>query len=243
MSKTVLITGAAKRIGASCARLLHAQGCRIIVHYHNSEAEALALIECLNSIRADSAWGVRADLADLAQVRGLAARVMERSDSLDGLINNAALFLPGDAAKVDETAWNSLFDSNLKAPFFLTQGLLPALSQAQGSVVNIVDIYGQRPLSGYPVYSMTKAALIAMTMALAKEVAPNIRVNAVAPGAILWPESGHDEVAQMELLSKVALQRCGEPEDIAKAVRYLMFDAPYVTGQVLNVDGGRSLAI
>lgn len=243
MAKTILITGAAKRIGASCARLMHAEGYKVIVHYQNSEAEARVLIESLNSIRADSAWGLRADLTDITQLKDLAAAVMDRAERLDGLINNASQFFPGEVADVDEAAWNKLFDSNLKAPFFLTQALLPALKETKASVINIVDIYGQRPLSGHAVYSMTKAALIAMTHSLAKELAPSIRVNAVAPGAILWPEAGHDQHAQAELLSKVALQCCGEPEDIAKAVRYLMLDAPYVTGQVLNVDGGRSLFI
>lgn len=243
MAKTILITGAAKRIGASCARLMHAEGYKLIVHYQNSEAEAIALIDSLNSIRAESAWGLRADLSNSAQLRDLAVRVLDRVDSLDGLINNAAQFFPGNVADVNEDSWNKLFDSNLKAPFFLTQALLPALTKAQASVINIVDIYGQRPLAGHAIYSMTKAALIAMTHSLAKELAPNIRVNAVAPGAILWPEAGHDQNAQIELLSKVALQRCGEPEDIAKAVRFLMLDAPYVTGQILNIDGGRSLFI
>ena len=243
MAKTILITGAAKRIGASCAQLMHAEGYKIIVHYQNSKAEAESLVDSLNSIRADSAWAVKADLSDSAQLKDLAACVLDQVDSLDGLINNAAQFFSGDVANVDEDVWNRLFDSNLKAPFFLIQALLPALTQAQGSVINIVDIYGQRPLLGYPVYSMTKAALIAMTHSLAKELAPSVRVNAVAPGAILWPESGHNQDAQIELLSKVALKRCGEPEDIAKAVRYLMLDAPYVTGQVLNIDGGRNLFI
>ena len=243
MNKTILITGAAKRIGASCARLMHAEGCRIIVHYQNSKAEAEALIDRLNAIRADSAWAVKADLTDFVQIKNLAACVLDQAGSLDGLINNAAQFYPSDVTNMNENAWNNLVDSNLKAPFFLTQALLPALTQAQGCVINIVDIYGQRPLPGYAVYSMTKAALIAMTQALAKELAPGIRVNAVAPGAILWPEAGHDQTAQIELLNKVALNRCGEPEDIAKAVRYLMLDAPYVTGQILNIDGGRSLFI
>ncbi|NBV75230.1 MAG: pteridine reductase [Methylococcaceae bacterium] len=243
MSKTILITGAAKRIGASCARLMHAEGYTLIVHYQNSETEAMALVAELNAIRTDSAWGLRADLSDSAQLRDLSVRVMDRVERLDGLIHNASQFFPCEVADVDENVWNSLFNSNLKAPFFLTQALLPLLKQSQASVINMVDIYGQRPLLGHAVYSMTKAALIAMTHSLAKELAPDIRVNAVAPGAILWPESGHEQTAQIELLSKVALQRCGEPEDIAKAVRYLMLDAPYVTGQVLNIDGGRSLFI
>lgn len=243
MSKTILITGAAKRIGASCARLMHAEGYTLIVHYQNSETEAMALVAELNAIRTDSAWGLHADLSDGAQLRDLSVRVMDRVERLDGLIHNASQFFPCEVADVDENVWNSLFNSNLKAPFFLTQALLPLLKQSHASVINMVDIYGQRPLLGHAVYSMTKAALIAMTHSLAKELAPDIRVNAVAPGAILWPESGHEQTAQIELLSKVALQRCGEPEDIAKAVRYLMLDAPYVTGQVLNIDGGRSLFI
>lgn len=235
MSKTILITGAAKRIGASCARLMHAEGYTLIVHYQNSETEAMALVAELNAIRTDSAWGLRADLSDSAQLRDLSVRVMDRVERLDGLIHNASQFFPCEVADVDENVWNSLFNSNLKAPFFLTQALLPLLKQSQASVINMVDIYGQRPLLGHAVYSMTKAALIAMTHSLAKELAPDIRVNAVAPGAILWPESGHEQTAQIELLSKVALQRCGEPEDIAKAVRYLMLDAPYVTGDRKSV--------
>ena len=243
MPKTILITGAAKRIGASCARLMHAEGYSVIVHYQHSEAEATALIAQLNAIRADSAWGLSADLSDSVQLKELAAVVMKRVERLDGLIHNASQFFPCEVANVDEDVWNQLFNSNLKAPFFLTQALLPLLKQSQASVINMVDIYGQRPLLGHSVYSLTKAALIAMTQSLAKELAPDIRVNAIAPGAILWPETGHEQTAQVELLSKVALQRCGEPDDIAKAVRYLMMDAPYMTGQVLNIDGGRSLFI
>ena len=212
MTKTVLITGAARRIGAACASLLHAEGYRVLVHYQHSAEAAHTLVAALNLLRADSAHALSADLSNMKQVRQLADAVFEHTDSLDALVNNAAQFFPRDVVDVDEAAWNGLFDSNLKAPFFLTQALLPALNRAQGCVVNIADIYGQRPLPGFAVYSISKAALIAMTQALAVELAPLVRVNAVAPGAILWPESGQDAVAQEQLLAKVALGRRGEPE-------------------------------
>lgn len=243
MAKTVLITGAAKRLGAACARRLHQAGYRVLLHYQHSETAALALVAELNQSRAESALALRADLAVMAEVSALAQQVLALAPELDGLINNAAQFFPGHVADVTEHDWNRLFDSNLKAPFFLTQLLLPALTAAQGSVVNIVDIYAQRPLRGYPVYSVSKAALQAMTQALARELAPIVRVNAVAPGAILWPETGSSEAAKAELLERVALQRCGEAEDIARAVGYLLQEAVYTTGQTLTVDGGRSLFI
>lgn len=243
MPKTVLITGAARRIGAACARVLHAEGYRVIIHYQHSVLEAQALVSDLNALRADSAFGFAADLSQMDSLRQLAENVLSLTDSLDALINNAAQFFPLAVEQTDETAWYQVFDSNLKAPFFLTQSVLPALRKAQGCVVNVADIYGQRPLAGYAAYSMSKAALLAMTQALAVELAPTVRVNAVAPGAILWPESGHDAQAQLQLLNKVALRRCGNPDDIAKAVRYLVMDAGYVTGQILNIDGGRLLFI
>lgn len=243
MDKTLLITGAARRIGASCAKLMHGQGFRVLLHYQHSKDEAIALVDSLNRIRPNSAKAFAADLTQQDQIRYLASCVMNETDHLDGLINNAAQFFPGEFTTVDEAGWDSLFASNLKAPFFLTQSLLPLLVTARGAVINIVDIYGQRALPGYSVYSITKAALIAMTQSLAKELGPSVRVNAIAPGAILWPESGANQTECEALLAKVALGRMGEPDDIAKAVRYLLLDAPYVTGQILAIDGGRSLVI
>jgi len=241
--KNLLITGAARRIGAACARLLHSQGCNIAVHYHTSEVAAVALCAELNAARAHSAVAVQADLANLQALQHLAATASNYWGGLDALINNASQFMSGNIDEVTESVWDNIFASNLKAPFFLAQQLAETLAARRGCIVNIVDIYAERSLPGYPVYSISKAGLLAMTKCLAKELAPEIRVNAVAPGAILWPEQGMDEAAQKLLLQRIALQRCGEVNDIAEAVAFLIHRAKYITGQTITVDGGRSLFI
>ena len=239
----VLITGAAKRIGAACARFLHRHGCNLILHYQHSQLEALALVAELNAIRPNSAVAFNADLLQVEQVQGLAAKALAVWGGVDVLINNASQFYPTPVAQVTEADWDSLLNSNLKAPFFLAQALRDSLLERQGCIINMVDIYAQKPLLGAPIYSIAKAGLQAMTQALAKELAPNVRVNAVAPGAILWPEADVADGQKQDILQKVALQRCGNPDDIAKAVWFLIADAPYITGQTISVDGGRSLFI
>lgn len=243
MRKNVLITGAARRIGAACARLLHGNGCNVILHYNNSAEQALQLCDGLNEARANSAVALRANLLDLHEVGELAETASGIWEGLDVLVNNASLFYPQAVGQVKESDWDCLIDSNLKAPFFLSQALAPMLAKRRGCIVNIADIHGEKGLPGYPVYSISKAGLLAMTKILAKELAPNVRVNAVAPGAILWPEHEAGESQKNEILQRVALRRCGEAEDIAKAVFFLISDADYITGHTLTVDGGRSLFV
>lgn len=239
--KNVLITGASKRIGASCARLLHEQGCNVILHYNASKQDALQLCSELNQERPDSARVMQADLLNREQLQNLAHQAAVAWGGLDVLINNASSFYPTALADVTEAQWDELLGSNLKAPFFLTQALANILSERQGCVVNIVDIHAERGLKGYPVYSIAKAGLAAMTKVLAKELGPSVRVNGVAPGAIIWPEFDMSEEEKHEILQRVALRRHGQPADIAKAVLFLVRDAEYVTGQILSVDGGRTL--
>ncbi|MCQ8106140.1 pteridine reductase [Methylomonas sp. SURF-2] len=239
--KVALITGAAKRIGAACARLLHAHGYNLVLHYHSSGHEACQLAAQLNGLRPGSAELVAADLLISAEVSGLAERALGLWGGLDVLVNNASLFYAGQVGEVVETDWDDLLAANLKAPFFLSQAVAPSLRQRRGCIINIVDIHAERGLLGFPVYSIAKAGLVAMTKCLAKELAPEVRVNAVAPGAILWPDNQLGGKQKAEILRKVALRRCGEVEDIAKAVGFLCDDAEYMTGQVLTVDGGRML--
>jgi len=241
MPKVALITGAARRIGAACARLLHQEGYDVLLHYHTSQAAAQLLVNELNVLRPHSAHLRQADLLDLSQVAALAEWGLAISGGVDVLVNNASLFYGGKVGEVTEQDWNALLGSNLKAPFFLSQALAPSLARRKGCIVNIVDIHAEKGLLGFPVYSIAKAGLVAMTKCLAKELAPDVRVNAVAPGAILWPEHELNEARQQEILQKVALRRCGEVDDIAKAMRFLVNEADYITGHVLTVDGGRTL--
>ncbi|WP_446808748.1 pteridine reductase [Methylomonas sp. 2BW1-5-20] len=241
MTKNALITGAARRIGAACARVLHRAGYDLVLHYKNSEADALHLSDELNAIRENSVFLVKADLSQQGEVQQLAEKVAARADGVDLLVNNASWFHSVPFGQVKELDWDLAMSSNLKAPFFLSQALWPALKSKCGCIVNIVDIHAETGLPGYPAYSIAKAGLVALTRCLAKEMAPEVRVNAVAPGAILWPELGIAVQEQAEILQRVALQRCGEASDIAAAVRFLADDAAYTTGQVLNVDGGRTL--
>jgi len=241
MSKNVLITGAARRIGAACARRLHQQGYNIFLHYRSSEEDALQLSRELNGIRAGSVKTVQADLLKTEQLSSLVEEVRATWGKLDVLINNASAFYPQQFSNVTEQEWDDLLGSNLKAPFFLAQKCSELLAENQGCIINIVDIHAERGLKGYPVYSIAKAGLAAMTKVLAKELGPEIRVNAVSPGAVLWPEAEMSEQEKTEILQRVALKRTGEPDDIAKAVLFLVKDAPYMTGQILSIDGGRTL--
>ncbi len=240
MTKVALITGAAKRIGAACAKRLHADGYDLLLHFHSSAEQAEQLTAELNALRADSVQLHQANLLALEQVAELASWA-QANGGVDVLINNASLFCGGQIGQVTEPHWDSLMGANLKAPFFLSQALAASLGERQGCIVNIVDIHAEKGLLGFPVYSITKAGLVAMTKCLAKELAPNVRVNAVAPGAILWPERAIEEAQKNEILQKIALRRCGDADDIAKAVRFLVQEADYITGHVLTVDGGRLL--
>jgi pteridine reductase len=241
MKKNVLITGAAKRVGAACARLLHNQGCNVVLHYRTSKQAAEQLCDELNQKRHNSAKLVHGNLRNMTDLAAIAQVASSSWGGLDVLINNASSFYPTQFTNASEEQWDDLLGSNLKAPFFLSKALSEDLAKRAGCIVNIVDIHAERGLPDYPVYSIAKAGLVAMTKILAKELAPAIRVNAVAPGAILWPESGLSEQGKNEILQRVPLARCGSPEDIAKAVLYLVKDADYVTGQILTVDGGRTL--
>lgn len=240
---TALVTGAAHRIGAGISAALHQRGCRVLLHYHGSQAEAESLAEGLNQARPRSAFTVQGDLGSGEGAGRLAAKVRELAGKLDVLVNNASRFYPTEPGEVTPAIWQDLMGSNLTGPYFLTQALLPELRAAGGSVVNILDIHAERPMRGHSVYCMAKAGLAMMTRALARDLAPDIRVNGVAPGAILWPEPSPPQAVKESILERVALRRTGQPADIAGAVAFLALDAPYVTGQVLAVDGGRSLNV
>ncbi|HEY3487780.1 MAG TPA: pteridine reductase [Gammaproteobacteria bacterium] len=238
-----LITGSARRIGASIAQTLHRSGFNIVLHYGKSKKDATELCITLNRQRADSAVTVQADLLQTVALPNLLQQSLQPWQRLDALINNASSFYPTPVGSIDEAAWNDLMGSNLKAPLFLSQAAAPYLKSSGGSIVNIIDVHADRPMRKHTVYSVAKAGLAALTKSLARELAPEVRVNAVAPGAILWPEHEMPEESRESILQRVPLQRPGNPEDIALAVRFLLLDAPYMTGHILPVDGGRSLYI
>lgn len=240
-TKTALITGAARRIGAQIARALHGAGYNLVLHYRRSGDEAQALAHELNCARCDSARLIQADLLRTENLGLLVAQAAGFWGGLDVLVNNASSFYPTPLGEVTEPQWDELLGTNLKAPFFLTQAAAPCLRERGGVIVNIVDIHAERGLKNYSVYSLAKAGLGAMTRALAKELGPDVRVNGVAPGAVLWPEQAMDEAKKAEILGRIPLRRTGEPNDVARAVLFFVKDAPYVTGQILAVDGGRSL--
>lgn len=236
-----LVTGAGRRIGAAIAGALHEAGANVAIHYYRSGAPAEALAGQLNDRRADSAFALGADLRELAALERMVRKLVERTGRLDILVNNASTFYPTPLGSITEEQWHDLIDSNLKAPLFLSQAALAHLKTARGVIVNIVDVHAQRPLRNHPVYGPAKAGLAMLTRSLAKDLGPDIRVNGVSPGAILWPDSGMSEKVQQSILRETALKRPGEPGDIASAVLFLVRDAPYVTGQIIAVDGGRSV--
>lgn len=238
--KAVLITGAARRVGAAITRTLHAAGASVAIHYRGSADDAQALADELNAARPHSAILLQADLLDTARLPGLIEATLGAFGRLDVLVNNASTFYSTPVGTITEAQWNDLLGSNLKAPLFLSQAAAPALKASQGLILNIVDIHGLRPLKGFPVYSPAKAGLVMLTHALARELSPEVRVNAVAPGPVLFPEEGLTEERKADIIERTLLKRRGSPEDIAKAVLFFAADAPYVTGQVLAVDGGRS---
>ena len=241
-SPVVLITGAARRVGAETARTLHAAGARVAVHYRSSADEAQTLAEAMNGKRPNSAATFPADLLDTETLPALVASVVARFGRLDALVNNASSFYRTKVGAVDTAAWDDLIGSNLRAPLFLSQAAAPLLAQSQGCIVNITDIHAERPLKGYPVYCAAKAGLLGLTRSLAIELGPHVRVNAVAPGPIEWPENDADfpTAERAAIIEHTLLKRVGSPSDIARTVKFLVFDAPYITGQVINVDGGRS---
>jgi pteridine reductase len=239
--KVALVTGAARRIGATIARTLHAHGASVAIHYRGSAEEAVALAHDLNSQRADSAAAFAADLTNLPSLSTLVENVINWRSRLDVLVNNASSFYPTPIGAITEQQWDDLVGTNLKAPLFLSQAALPALREAHGVIINIVDIHSRRPLRDHTVYGPTKAGLAMLTRSLAKDLAPDVRVNGVSPGAILWPEDGMTDDTRETILRQVPLGRAGTPEDIAGAVLYLASEASYVTGQIIAIDGGRSI--
>ncbi len=243
--KVVLVTGGAKRVGAAICRRLHAAGASLAVHYRNSAQEALALRDELNALRPESAATFQSDLLDLNALRPLVDHVIGKFGRLDALINNASSFYATPLAEVDEHQWNDLLGTNLRAPLFLAQAAADELRRRHGCIVNIADIHAERPMHGHLLYSVAKAGLAALTRALAQEMAPQVRVNAVAPGVIMWPENATwmDDEQRRKIVAHTLLKREGEPDDIAKTVAFLIQDAPYVTGQIIAVDGGRSINI
>ncbi len=240
-NKVALITGSARRIGAVTLRTLHANGAKVVVHYRNSSSDAEKLCAELNQLRQDSCMTVQGDLNDIKAMPNVIETIIQQMGQLDILVNNASTFYPTPMGKITEKYWDDLLGSNLKAPLFLSQAAMPYLKATQGCIVNMVDVHGFRPMKNYPVYSIAKAGLFMLTQSLARELGPDVRVNGVAPGAILWPEMDENQSNQQELLDKTALKRMGTPKDIAKTILFLVRDADYITGQVIPVDGGRIL--
>ena len=236
-----LVTGAAKRIGAVVASTLHQAGANVVIHYHHSADEAEQVAGELDSRRRGSAFTVSADVREIAALERMAAEVLERTGRLDVLVNNASNFYPTPLGSVTEQDWYDLMGSNLKAPLFLSQAFLPTLRATNGVIVNIVDVHATRPLRDHVVYGAAKAGLAMLTRSLAKDLGPLVRVNGVSPGAILWPDEGMSEQLRAAIIRQTALKRSGTPEDIAAAVLFLVRDAPYVMGQIIAVDGGRSV--
>ncbi|PTU63712.1 pteridine reductase [Chromobacterium sp. Panama] len=243
--RVALISGAARRVGAGIARHLHARGLRVVLHYRGSRGEAEALAAELNAARPDSARLLQGDLLDTAALPALAARAVAAFGRLDGLVNNASSFFPTEVGRIDEAAWHDLMGSNLKAPLFLSQALAPELAKRRGAIVGIADIHVERPMARHVVYNLAKAGHAQLIRSLAIELAPAVRVNGVSPGVNLWPEddASFDAAERAEIEASIPLRRTGVPEDIARAVAFLLLDAGYVTGQILAVDGGRSVVL
>lgn len=242
--KVALVTGGAKRVGAAIARRLHREGANLMLHYRGSEREAKALREELNAARANSVALVQADLLDVQGLPEIVRNTVNRFERLDALVNNASMFFPTPVGEMTPANWESLIGANLRAPLFLSQAAASHLKKAGGAIVNITDIHADRPLKSYVIYSIAKTGLVGLTRSLARELAPEVRVNGVAPGAIVWPEDGSwDDLTRQRIVSHTLLRRTGDPDDIARAVYYLIAEAPYVTGQIIAVDGGRSINI
>ena len=242
-NKVVVITGGARRVGAAIVRRMHAAGANLVVHYRSSTDEARALKDELAAQRPGSLVLVQGDLLKPANLSGLIKEAVKAYGRLDALVNNASSFYPTALGDITEKAWDDLVGTNLKAPLFLSQAAARELKKSHGAIVNIIDIHAEFPMKNYVIYNVAKAGLVALTRSLARELGPEVRVNGVAPGTILWPddEAWKDEVSRQRIMNQTALKRIGEPDDIAKAVEFLLTASPYVTGQVIAVDGGRSL--
>ena len=244
-NKTILITGGARRVGAAIGERLHAAGANLVIHYRSSGREARALVKSFNALRQGSAMAIKANLLDRLAPQALVRACVKHYGQLDGLVNNASSFYATPMGSMKHKGWDDLVGTNLKAPLFLSQAAAPALKRTRGVIVNIVDIHAELPLPDYLMYTVAKGGLAALTRSLARELAPEIRVNGVSPGPILWPEHSAWSSARVRqsIIKKTLLQREGEPDDIAKAVAFFFMNAPYVTGQILAVDGGRSIAL
>lgn len=240
--KTVLITGGARRVGAAIARELHAAGANLAIHFRKSAADAAKLAVELNDKRPKSAATIRADLLDVGNLGALVEFTLRHFGTLDVLVNNASTFYPTKIGEITPAAWDDLMGTNLKVPLFLSQAAAPALKKSNGLILNIVDIHALRPLRDYPVYCAAKAGLQMITRSLAKELGPEIRVNGISPGPVLWPEGQSDEKARAKIIERTVLKRMGTPEDIARTALFFAASAPFITGQILAVDGGRSVA-
>lgn len=243
--KAVLVTGGARRVGAAICRRLHAAGASLLVHYRSSALEARALQVELNAQRADSVALAQADLLKVSAATQLVKAALKQFGRLDAVVNNASSFYATAVGEITEEAWDDVIGTNLKAPLFLAQAAAPELRKNHGCIVNIIDIHAELPMRNHAVYTAAKGGLLALTRALARDLGPEVRVNGIAPGTILWPDDDNwrDEVSRQRIISQTALKRIGEPDDIARAVQFLLADAPYITGQVLAVDGGRSVSL
>jgi pteridine reductase len=241
--KVILVTGGARRVGVAICRRLHSRGASLVVHYRASESEARALEAELDQVRPGSVALVQADLLETANLPRLIDETVSHFGRLDALVNNASSFFPTPLGEVTEDGWEDLIGSNLKAPLFLSQAAAPQLKRQRGCIVNIVDIHSEWPLKRYVVYNAAKGGLASLTRSLAAELAPEVRVNGISPGPILWPEAGEwmDEASRQHIIGRTLLKRTGEPDDIARTVSFLIADAPYITGQIIAVDGGRSV--
>jgi len=242
-TRTTLITGGAKRIGRQMAITLHQAGHNIVVHYRSSAGAASELVKQLNDTRQDSAIALQGELLDTDSIPNLVAQAAEAFDGLNVLINNASTFYPTPIELLQDEFWNDLVGSNLKAPAYMAKACVPYIRENNGSIINIVDIHARKPMANHPIYCSAKAGLEMLTMSLARDLAPNIRVNGVSPGAILWPENDSGMAEQQEVLEKIPMGRMGQPEDVANLVQFLVDEAEYITGQIIAVDGGRSVVI
>lgn len=243
--KVILITGGARRVGAAICRRLHAAGASLLVHYRSSAIEARALQVELDAQRADGVALLQADLLKVSNAAELVKGALKRFGRLDALINNASSFYPTPVGEISEKAWDDLVGTNLKAPLFLAQAAAAELRKNHGCIVNIVDIHAELPMRNHAVYTAAKGGLLALTRALARDLGPEVRVNGISPGTILWPEDDawKDEVARQRVINQTVLKRIGEPDDIARAVEFLVAESPFITGQVLAVDGGRGASL
>jgi len=241
-AKSALVTGAANRLGAQIARTLHQNGANLIIHYRASSTAAQSLVAELNQLRKNSAIALSAELSSVAELEELAAQACSAFDGLDILVNNASSFYPTRFGQIDQQAWDDLLASNYKAPLFLSQACYPALQHSSGCIINMVDIYASLPLNQHSVYCSAKAANQMLVKSLAQELAPEVRVNGIAPGAILWPGSDNavSEAQQQALIEQVPLKRCGTPQAIADTALFLA-TSDYITGEIIRVDGGRLL--